>query len=225
MKILLIEDERQLGESITQFLVQENYICEWAQGYLEADEKIAMYSYNCALVDITLPDGNGLQLVRTLKQTQPHLGIIIISAKNSLDDKVEGLDIGADDYLTKPFHLSELNSRIKSLQRRMNFGGSAEVFIGPLRILPTQHEAWCKEELLPLTKKEFALLLYFVSNKNRVLSKEAIAEHLWGEETDSMDSFDFVYSHIKNLRKKIATSGGGDLINSVYGIGYKLAEI
>ncbi|MDZ4823415.1 MAG: response regulator transcription factor [Flavobacteriales bacterium] len=224
MKVLLIEDEKMLGDSIMLFLKQEGYVCEWVNNFNAGDEKISMYSYDCALVDIGLPGGSGLDLVQSLKRLQPKAGIIIISAKNSLDDKVSGLDLGADDYLTKPFHLSELNSRIKSLLRRRNFEGSHEIVVGDMKIIPESFEVQVNGRHVMLTKKEYGLLLYFVSNKNRVLTKEAIAEHLWGDEADAMDSFDFVYSHIKNLRKKIISAGGQDFIESVYGMGYKFVN-
>ncbi len=224
MKILLVEDEHSLGETISGYLRQEGYVCEWARNFISAEEKVDLYTYDCALIDISLPDGNGLDIVKSIKKSQPQAGIIIISAKNSVDDKISGLDLGADDYLTKPFHLSELNSRIRSLQRRRNFEGNTEMQVGDLKIIPSQHEVWFQQKELGLTKKEFALLLFFVSNKNRVISKEAIAEHLWGDEADALDSFDFVYSHIKNLRKKIHAVGAADAFTSIYGIGYKLID-
>jgi len=221
MKILLVEDEIQLGDSIMTFLKHEGYVCEWVQNFNKANEKISVYEYDCALIDITLPDGNGLELVRTLKNNFPRTGIIVISAKNSLDDKIKGLDLGSDDYITKPFHLAELNSRLKSVFRRRNLDGSNEIVLGNLRLLPENQEVFVNGIPVNLTKKEYSLLLFFISNKNRVLTKESIAEHLWGDESDMMDSFDFIYSHIKNLRKKIGKTEGKDYIQSVYGIGYK----
>jgi len=222
MKILLIEDEIQLGKSVVSFLKQEGYICEWAQDFSSAYEKISVYEYECALIDITLPDGNGLDLVKALKKNYPTTGIIVISARNSLDDKIKGLDLGGDDYITKPFHLAELNSRLKSVFRRRNLGGNNEIVLGNIRLVPENQEVFINNTAVNLTKKEYSLLLFFISNKNRVLTKESIAEHLWGDESDMMDSFDFIYSHIKNLRKKIVKANGKDYIQSVYGIGYKL---
>ncbi len=223
MKILLVEDELALGESIAALLGKEGYVCEWAKNCTAAMEKISVYEYDCVLVDITLPDGNGLHLVNLLKKKNPKTGIIIISAKDSLDDKTSGLDLGADDYLTKPFHLAELNSRIKSVLRRRNFDGNKEIVSGNLTIFPESQEVFASGKLIVLTKKEFALLIFFIVNKNRVVTKESIAEHLWGDEADMVDSFDFIYSHIKNLRKKIFSAGGGDYIQSVYGMGYKFS--
>lgn len=209
-----------LSDTIAAFLQGEGYRTEQA-GTLElGTEKVNIYEYDCVLVDIGLPDGNGLQLVAELKKCHPETGIIIISAKNSLDDKVIGLDLGADDYLTKPFHLSELNSRIKSLLRRRKFEGQKELMVGRLKILPENRQVYVNEELLSTTKKEFDLLLFFISNQGRVLTKESIAEHLWGDFIDNSDTFNFVYSHIKNLRRKIIEKSGSDYFRNVYGTGY-----
>ncbi len=221
MKILLVEDETALGDSIITFLKKEGYLCEWARDYGSATEKAMLYEYDCALVDITLPGGSGLDIVEAIKKNNPKTGIIIISAKNSLTDKITGLDTGADDYIAKPFHLAELNSRVKSVLRRSNFEGSKEIVTGNIKIMPESQEVYVSGSQVNLTKKEFALLLFFVSNMNRVLTKESIAEHLWGDMADSAETFDFIYSHIKNLRKKIMDSGAEDCIKSVYGIGYK----
>jgi DNA-binding response OmpR family regulator len=221
MKILLIEDEKELCRSIETYLKQENYLCESAMTYDKAMEQISLYQYDCVIVDITLPDGTGLDVIRELKKNKTTSGIIIISAKNSLDDKITGLEIGADDYMTKPFHLSELNARIKSVIRRRSFGGNNEIVLNEIKILPDQMQVLIDGKEIFLTKKEFDLLIFFISNKNRVLTKEAIAEHLWGQEIDMADSFDFIYTHIKNLRKKMLEKGGHDYINTIYGMGYK----
>ncbi len=224
MKILLIEDEVQLAQTIISYLQLEGYQCEWAKVWDEGDEKIYIYTYDCALIDITLPGGSGLQLVKQLKQSHPETGIIIISAKNSIDDKITGLDLGADDYMTKPFHLAELNSRLKSIQRRRKFGGSQEIIFNEICILPEEQMVMVYGHKVILTKKEYDLLLFFISNKNRVLTKEAIAEHLWGDHSDMLDSFDFIYSHIKNLRKKLEEKGSQDYIQTIYGAGYKFSQ-
>ena len=224
MKILLIEDEKQLSGSITEFLQNENYLCEAVFDYEHAIEKINLYKYDCIIVDINLPDGSGLNLIRALKENKSETGIIIISARNSLDDKITGLEIGADDYLTKPFHLPELNARIKSIIRRRSFGGVNEIVFNDLRVLPEQMEVSVREQILTLTKKEYDLLVFFLSNRDRVLTREAIAEHLWGDEMDMADSFDFIYTHIKNLRKKIMEKGGEDYIKTIYGMGYKFTD-
>ena len=201
MKLLLIEDEQALATSIQNYFQRENFICEWAQDYESAIGKINIYKYDCVLVDIMLPDGDGLNAVRELKKKFPETGIIIISAKNSLDDRIEGLNMGSDDYLTKPFHLSELNARVQAVIRRRNF----------------------HQEII-LTRKEYDLLIYLIANKNRVLTKESIAEHLWGDDADLMDNFDFIYTHIKNLRKKLMDKGCPDYLRSIYGVGYKFSE-
>ncbi|MFI5164740.1 MAG: response regulator transcription factor [Bacteroidia bacterium] len=223
MKIILVEDEAALGESVFSFLKNEGHVCEWVKTFSAGDEKVSMYKYDCALIDITLPGGTGLEIIKTLKKNNPKTGIIIISAKNSLDDKISGLDLGADDYITKPFHLAELNSRLNSVLRRRNFEGSNEVLFEKLKIIPDKQEVFVNGKLIFLTKKEFDLILFFISNKNRVVTKESIAEHLWGDDMDMADSFDFIYSHIKNLRKKIIDSSGDDYIRSVYGMGYKFS--
>jgi DNA-binding response OmpR family regulator len=220
MKILVIEDELALCETIVSYLEEEGYRCEQAGTVEMGSEKVNLYEYDCMLVDIGLPDGSGLSLIKELKKCHPETGIIIISAKNSLDDKISGLDLGADDYLTKPFHLPELNSRIKSLLRRRKFEGKQELVIDKITIQPENRQVFVGPEQLPLTRKEFDLLMFFVSNRGRVLTKESIAEHLWGDFADSADSFDFVYSHIKNLRRKLLERTGTDYFQNVYGTGY-----
>lgn len=221
MKILLIEDEQGLAGSITDYLEPEGYLCETAADYFSAADKVSMYEYDCVLIDITLPGGNGLNLVHALKKKQSKAGIIIISAKNSVDDKIAGLDLGADDYLAKPFNLAELHSRIKSVIRRRSFAGEQELVFNEIRIFPESKTATVNGQPLTMTRKEYDLLLFFITNKNRVLTKEMIAEHLWGDAMDMADSFDFIYTHIKNLRKKLIEKGAADYIKTVYGMGYK----
>lgn len=221
MKLLLVEDEKSLLESMIQYLGKEGFICESAPDFFSAEEKILVYQYDCIVADITLPGGSGLNLIRDFRKKNARTGIIIISAKNSLDDKLSGLDLGADDYLTKPFHLSELNARIRAIIRRRNFQGEKEIVAGDIMIIPEKFLVTVKKESLSLTKKEYDLLMFFISNKNRVVTREAIAEHLWGDQMDAADSFDFVYTHLKNLRKKILDKGGEDHIKTIYGIGYK----
>jgi DNA-binding response OmpR family regulator len=221
MNILIVEDEHDLAKSIISYLSKEGYQCEWVENYRSGIEKVHLYTYDCILVDIGLPDGNGMRIIERLKKVKSTSGIIIISAKNSLDDKIEGLNIGADDYLTKPFDLSELNARIKSLIRRRDFDGHNEIIFKEITILPQERVVTIHGQPIKLTKKEYDLLMYFVSNQNRVITKESIAEHLWGDHMDMADSFDFIYAHLKNLRKKILEKSGGDYIQTVYGIGYK----
>lgn len=225
MKVILIEDEGSLAESILVYLKKEGYLCEVATNYSSAEDKALMNDYDCALVDLGIPGGTGLEIVNLIRRVSPRTGIIIISAKNSLEDKIHGLDIGADDYLSKPFHLAELNSRIKSVLRRSSFSGNQEIVIGNIVVKPESREVRVNNEPITLTKSEFSLLLFFISNSNRVLTKEAIAGHLMGEESDMADSFDFVYSHIKNLRRKLSDELGADVIVSIYGMGYKLVPV
>jgi DNA-binding response OmpR family regulator len=221
MKILLIEDEKELASDIKALINGEGYVCETAFSFKEGLAKINLYEYDCAIVDITLPGGSGLKIIEELKQLSGKTGIIIISAKNSLTDKLTGLDLGADDYLTKPFHLAELNARIKSVLRRRQFNGENQIQVEGLAIIPDRREVRVNGGNLDLTRKEFDLLLYLVNNRERVITKESIAEHIWGDQADTFGSLDFVYSQIKNLRKKMVEAGSGDYIKTIYGIGYK----
>ena len=223
MKLLIIEDEETLNSSIVKYLQDAGYLCDTAFTFREAVLRVSNYTYVCVLVDLTLPGGNGLEIIRLLKENNPETGIIIISAKNALDDKISGLEIGADDYLTKPFHLSELNARINSVIRRRNFSGQKTVKAGAIEVFPEAAEVLLAGQPLVLTKKEYDLLLYFISNPNRVLTKDAIAEHLWGDHVEAMDSLDFIYTHIKNLRQKLTTANGVNYIRTVYGMGYKFS--
>jgi len=223
MKILIIEDEQQLLETMVEYLENEGYLCEAVESLNDAEMKVDLYNYDCVIVDITLPDGSGLDVIRELKDSKPGTGIIIVSAKNSLDDKIHGLDLGADDYMTKPFHLSELNARIKSLIRRKNFDGTNNIIFNEIEIEPENRQVTVCNKTVVLTKKELDLLMYFISNKERVVTREAIAEHLWGDNMDLADNFDFVYTHIKNLRKKLMNKGSEDYIQTIYGIGYKFS--
>lgn len=225
MKLLIVEDEPALLDEIRNFLKKEHYVCETAANFNDADEKLLMYHYDIALIDITLPGGTGLQLIENIKRRNTDTGIIIISARHSLDDKLTGLDLGADDYLTKPFYLSELNSRIKTVLRRRRFDGATKVLFNEIEILPDNGSVKIADKTVVLTKKEFELLLFFISNKNRLLTRESIAEHLWGDNIDLADNFDFIYTHINNLRKKITKSGGKDYVKTVYGMGYKFTDL
>jgi Response regulators consisting of a CheY-like receiver domain and a winged-helix DNA-binding domain len=222
LKLLIIEDEPALNQSIVVFLSASGYICESVSDYKNALEKIELYDYDCIVLDIMLPGGSGLQVLKYLKQLNKTDGVIIISAKDSLDDKIEGLELGADDYLTKPFHLSELSVRIAAIIRRKKLNGQSKIIIGDIEIDTAGQTVKVKNKVVELTQKEYQLLLFFVINKNKVLSKNAIAEHLWGDDMDLADNFDFIYVHIKNLRKKIVYAGIDDPIKSLYGVGYKM---
>lgn len=219
MKILIVEDERALSESIEEYLSTQEYHCDIARNFHDAIEKIEFNDYDCILLDITLPDGDGLKILERLKEDKKTDGVLIISAKNSLDDKIKGLDLGADDYLSKPFHLSELNARIAAIIRRKSFDGNNIIHFENLCIDTQKKLVTVEKNPVELTKKEYELLLYFVANKKRLISKDAIAEHLWGNELSG--GFDFIYTHIKNLRKKLMDAGDADYIKSVYGMGYK----
>lgn len=221
MKILIIEDEIPLAESIGQYLSDEGYVCEMVFDFKSAVSKINDYVYDCVIVDINLPDGSGLNLISELKDTHPTTGVIIVSARNSLNDRIAGLNIGADDYLVKPFNLSELNARIKSVIRRISFSGCNEIVFNEIRIEIDTIQVYVNDKLVNLTKKEFDLLIFFISNKNRVLTKESIGENVWGDYADTLNSFDFIYTHIWNLRKKLLENGAQDYLQNVYGVGYK----
>lgn len=224
MKILVIEDEPEMRDNIVRSLETEAYIVETAGNYDAAREKLGIYQYDCILLDIGLPGGNGLSLLEELKGEGTQSGVIIVSAKGSLDDKVAGLNLGADDYLPKPFHMAELHARVKSIIRRKTLGGSSVVEMGNLHIDTEGRTASVKEQPLSLNRKEYDVLLYLVTNKNRLVTKTALAEHVWGDTIDEANSFDFIYSQIKNLRKKLKDHGAAVEISAVYGVGYKLVD-
>lgn len=221
MKVLIIEDHQELARNIHDYLSREGYICELCSRFEDAREKLGLFRYDCILLDIGLPDGNGIKLLDTIRAEHNTSNVLIISAKNALDDKIIGLEKGADDYLTKPFHLAELHARIRAVYRRKNLGGVQIVQFNEISLNTDTFEAKVGESTLDITRKEFDLLLYFLVNKNRVLSRQSIAAHLWGDYTDNLANFDFVYQHVKNLRRKIGHAGGTDYISTVYGLGYK----
>ncbi|HTO14601.1 MAG TPA: response regulator transcription factor [Edaphocola sp.] len=224
MKILVIEDEQQLLSSIKISLEKEGYLVETAEEYYSALEKISIYEYDCILLDIMLPNGSGLNILKEMKAQKKNDNIIIISAKDSLDDKIQGLELGADDYLAKPFHLAELNARIKAVLRRKNHGGHEEISFSNITLDFSKRVFKVAGQSIPLNRKEFEILYYFLVNKNRLITKTALAEHVWGDNTDQADNLDFVYYQIKNLRKKLQESNAAIEIESIYGVGYKLTE-
>jgi DNA-binding response OmpR family regulator len=221
MKVLIIEDHQELARNIQDYLAREGYICELSESIETAREKLSLFQYDCILLDIGLPDGNGISLLDTIREEHKQSNVLIISAKNALDDKIVGLEKGADDYLTKPFHLAELHARIRAIYRRKNLDGANIVQFNEISLNTDTFEVRVGEQILDTTRKEFDLLLYFIVNKNRVLSRQSIAAHLWGDYTDNLANFDFVYQHVKNLRKKISNAGGKDYVSTVYGLGYK----
>lgn len=225
MKILIVEDEHKLSDSIVTYLKSEKYLCEQAFDYNEALEKVRGYDYDCVLLDLMLPGGSGLDILRDIKRRNNPAGVIIVSEKDSLDDKVKGLEIGADDYLPKPFHLAELGMRVYAIIRRKEFGASNTLENNGIKINLFEKSVEANGRPVTLTKSEYDLLLFFIGNRNRVLSKGAIAEHLSGDFADMMDNFDFVYTHIKNLKAKLAQTGMPNCIQNVYGMGYKWIEL
>lgn len=225
MKILIVEDEHKLSDSIVTYLKSKKYLCEQAFDYNEALEKVRGYDYDCVLLDLMLPGGSGLDILRDIKRRNNPAGVIIVSEKDSLDDKVKGLEIGADDYLPKPFHLAELGMRVYAIIRRKEFGASNTLENNGIKINLLEKSVEANGRPVTLTKSEYDLLLFFIGNRNRVLSKGAIAEHLSGDFADMMDNFDFVYTHIKNLKAKLAQTGMPNCIQNVYGMGYKWIEL
>lgn len=223
MKILIVEDEAPLNKSIVEYLSSQKYRCESVMTYRDALEKMESHQYDCIVLDIMLPGGSGIKLLQQLRETEKEVGVIIISARDQIDDKIAGLKLGADDYQTKPFHLAELSSRIAAIIRRKNHSGSNIIRFEEIAIDVNAKQVTVNNEALTLTRKEYDLLLYFIINKNRVLSKSAIAEHLWGDNMYLVDNYDFMYAHIKNLRRKLLKSGAGDYIRSLYGMGYKIS--
>lgn len=221
MKILIVEDEQELAKSIVQYLHQESYVCEVAYTSSEAEEKVMLHEYDCILLDISLPDGNGLKILEKLKAERKLDGVIIISAKDSLEDRITGLNLGADDYLPKPFHLAELGARVASVIRRKRFDGNNQIKIHEISIDLLGKRVQVNGHIVELTRKEYDLLLFIVSNKNRVVTKNAIAEHLSGDDAEVFDNFDFIYAHVKNLKKKLSEANCPDYIKSIYGLGYK----
>jgi len=222
MKILIVEDEPSLQEEIRHSLLDQTNICESAQSFSAAEEKILMHNYDIIILDIMLPDGNGLRLLRMLKEMQIDTGVIIISARDALDDKLGGLALGADDYLTKPFHVAELHARVHAVHRRRRMSGDDAITVGDIRIEPESRRVLVGTVEVQLTPKEFDLLLYFAVNSGRVLSKHAIADHLWGDAYDMVDNFQFVYVHLNNLRRKLEEAGATDPIQTLYGVGYRM---
>ena len=222
MKILIVEDEPSLRELIQRSLEKERYVVEVAADFNSALCKIEDYDYDCVLLDIMLPDGNGLNLLERLKAMHKRENVIIISAKDSLEDKVLGLELGADDYLPKPFHLAELNARIKSVIRRQHHDGEVDIRLGTIRLLPDKYQVLIDEKEVELNRKEYDILLYFINRPGRLVNKNTLAESVWGDHIDQVDNFDFIYAQIKNLRKKLKDAGATAEIKAVYGFGYKM---
>ena len=224
MKILIIEDERALQESILKYLEHQGFICEAVSDFMKGKEKVRQFVYDCIVVDIGLPYGNGLDIIKELKYMESKAGIIIISAKNRLEDKLNGLDLGADDYLAKPFYLSELTARINAIIRRRNFEGNKVITFHEIKLEAEARRVTVNDKPIDLTDKEYQLLEYFIANQRRTLTKGAIAEHIWGDEYLHVSNFDFIYSHIKNLRKKLIDAGSEDYIKTEYRTGYRFTE-
>lgn len=223
MKILVVEDNIELANDLSAFFKENGFLTERAFNLNSAQQKVHDYKYDIVVLDLGLPDGSGLDLLREIKHRKLETGVLIVTARNAIEDKVMGLELGADDYITKPFHKAELNARVRSILRRKNFEGSNTVEFGNITVDTLALEVRVNDNPLDLTRKEYDLLLYFIYNKNRVLTKESIVEHLWGDHADQSDSFDFIYNHIKNIRKKLQKAQCNSQIQSVYGMGYKFS--
>lgn len=224
MKLLIVEDDQELLRSMLKYFDSFGYISEGSKTLRSAREKLDNHVYDCVVLDLNLPDGNGLSVIKFIKSFKTKTGILILSANDSLDDKLDGLELGADDYLTKPFHLAELNARLKSILRRNQFDGDNKLVFNEIEIDTDSKDVRVNGGLLKLTKKEYELILFLITNKNRVITKQSISDHIWGDFVNMYDSFDFIYTHLKNLRKKIIAKGGKDYIKTVYGIGYKFSS-
>lgn len=222
MKILIVEDDASLREIIHRALVDEGYVVETASTFFEADSKLAGYSYDCILLDVMLPDGSGLQLLEHLRALGKRENVIIISARDSVEDKVAGLEFGADDYLPKPFHTAELLARVKSVLRRGRTAGELSINLGNVSLKPENRVVSISGKELSLLKKEYDILFYFMQRPSHVIDKAVLAEAVWGDYADDADNFQFVYAQIKNLRRKLVEAAATIEIVSVYGFGYKL---
>lgn len=225
MKILIIEDELELLKLIEGYFNDQGHVVERASTVFEAEDKLLSYSYDIALLDITLPDGNGLALLERFYDKLSDMSVLIISAKDSIDDKINGLNLGADDYITKPFHLSELNARINAVIRRKSFDGKSEITFHEITINTQDKDVYIHKNRITLTKREYDILLYFITNRNRLLTKENVAEHIWEDNIDLVDNYKFVYTHVANLRKKMKDAGGNDYFTAIYGMGYKFTDV
>lgn len=225
MKILLVEDEKQLQDTIVASLEREQFVMETASDFFTASEKIGVYEYDCIILDIMLPGGTGLQLLQQLKSEGSTASVIIISAKDALDDKLHGLELGADDYLTKPFHIAELNARVRAVLRRHKSEGKNIIEMGNMVMDIKERLLFVNDQPVPMNRKEFDILNYFLFNQNRLVTRTALAEHVWGDNIDQADNFDFIYYQMKNLRKKLQAAVATVAIEAVYGVGYKLVTI
>ncbi len=224
MKMLIVEDELDLQNYLFDYFRKSDFVIYTAKTKFEAEDLLLINQFDIILLDITLPDGSGLYLIPIIKENQKDFGLIILTAKNSIDDKIEGLDLGADDYLTKPFHIAELNSRVKAIIRRKKYQNQTLIQYNEISVNIDNIEVKVNDEALNLTNKEFDLLIYLISNQDRVLTKESIAEHLWGSDTVYFDNFDVLYAQIKNVRKKITAAGGFNYLKTIHGIGYKFTD-
>lgn len=222
MKLLIVEDEASLQELMTATLKKEGYVVENAMDFNSALDKLGAYSYDCILLDLNLPGGNGLDILEYIKKSCAKSNVIITSARDSIDDKVRGLELGADDYLAKPFHLAELSARIRSVARRSNNDGELTYRAGNVMLEDVSQRLTVAGREVGLLKKEFDILKYFLMRPGHTVDKAVLAEAVWGDHIDQADDFQFVYAQMKNLRRKLSEAGADIEIKSIYGFGYKL---
>ena len=224
MKVLIIEDEKALAESIESYLSDSWLICHTVNTLHEAMAKIAYNSYDCIVLDLMLPDGDGLKILENLRNSMRMDGVIIISAKGALNTRIEGLNLGADDFLTKPFHMAELLARIQAVVRRKTVNPNSVLEFNEITVDLNAKKIHIHQKEVDFTRKEYELILYLLGNKNKVVSRGTLAQHLSGDLADMLESHDFVYTHIKNIKRKLHESGCIDYIKTLYGVGYKWVE-
>ncbi len=224
MKVLIIEDNLELSKMISDALRSQRFVVEVAYSYAEAVAKVGVYNYDCILLDVMLPDGSGLNVLRDLKSMNKSENVIILSANDSIDDKITGFDLGADDYLAKPFHMSELVARIRSVLRRNTNSGKLTIDLGNVSLDPDKFGVSINGECVELVKKEYDILRYMMERPDTLITKELLAEAVWGDHIDQVDNFDFIYTQLKNLRNTLVKSGATVSIKTIYGFGYKITE-
>lgn len=222
MRALVVEDEPLLNEELQEQLLEEQFNVDCTETLQEARDLVAGDEYDLVLLDLGLPDGNGLELLKMIKQYYEDTVVVILTARGDVEDKVKGLELGSDDYLAKPFAMAELRARIHAVLRRRFKINENEIGAHKLRLNLNSMEVRYDGRPVELTETEYKILRYLLLNKNKTITRIALAEHIWGSKIDDRFSLDFINSHMKNLRKKLSESGAPELIETVYGVGYKL---
>ena len=222
MRALVVEDEPLLNEELEEHLLEEQFSVDCAETLQQGRDLVAGDEYDLVLLDLGLPDGNGLELLKMIKKYYEETAVVILTARGEVEDKVEGLELGSDDYLAKPFAMAELRARIHAVLRRRFKIDENEIKAGKLLLNLNHMEVGYDGRTLELTETEYKILRYLLLNKNKTITRIALAEHIWGSKVDDRFSLDFINSHMKNLRKKLSQVGAPELIETVYGVGYKL---